>query len=417
MPRSPITRRTFLRAAGVSLALPLLEATAAPAGPPRRLVAVCTGLGLHAPFFFPTRPGADYDSSPYLDFLKDLRADLTICSGLSHPGVDGGHATEVSFLTAAPHPAAVGFRNSVSLDQLLVEKLPRATRFGFLALSTGGSAGLSWTRAGVRIPAESSPSRVYAACFLDGTVEAVRAQVRGLQEGRSILDAVGGQARSLHGSLGVRDRQKLDEYLTAVREVEQRLVQGQEWAKRPKPRVKVPPPRDVADRTDVVKRQRLMFDLVHLALQTDSTRLVTLMLNGTNLVPPIAGVTMDWHNLSHHGKDPEKIDQLKRIEEEEVKLLRDFLGKLKGTSEGGGTLLDRTAVLYGSNLGNASSHDTKNLPVLLAGGGFRHGRHLAFDPAQNTPLCNLFVSLLHRLGVEAKGFGSSTGMLSGLEMA
>ena len=205
--------------------------------------------------------------------------------------------------------------------------------------------------------------------------------------------------------------------LTTVREVEQRLKLAEEWAKQPKPDVAVPPPTDVQNAADFVARTRLMFDLAHLALQTDSTRLVTLTIMGHNSVPPVPGITQDWHNLSHHGKDPEKLAQLKVIELEQMKLLAGFLAKLKSSKEGGADLLAHTAVLYGSNLGNASSHDTKNMPMLLAGGGFKHGQHLAFDEKQNYPLPNLYVSMLQRLGIEAGRFASSTGTMRGLELA
>ncbi len=150
-------------------------------------------------------------------------------------------------------------------------------------------------------------------------------------------------------------------------------------------------------------------------MQTDSTRLITLCLLGTSGVPPIPGVTLGHHDLSHHGQDPTKIEQLKKVELEKMKTLRDFLVKLKETKEEGVNLLDRTMVFFSSNLGDASTHGVKNMPVLLAGGGFKHGQHLAFDPNNPPPLCNLFVSMLQRLGIEADKFGSSTGTLTGLE--
>ena len=160
-----------------------------------------------------------------------------------------------------------------------------------------------------------------------------------------------------------------------------------------------------------------MFDLTHLALETDSTRLVTIMLTGSTNVPPIQGVSLGHHDLSHHGKDPGKLDQLKIVEVETIKAVRDFLGKLKQSREDDSDLLGRTSVFLGSNLGDASSHSVKNLPVLLAGGGFRHGQHLAFDPQNPPPLCNLYVSMLQRLGVETDRFSSSTGTLTGLDLA
>jgi hypothetical protein len=202
-----------------------------------------------------------------------------------------------------------------------------------------------------------------------------------------------------------------------VRELERRLARAEQWSKKPKPRVEVKPPQNITNPADLVGRARLMFDLIHLALQTDSTRLITLLLLGTSLVPPIRGVTLGHHDLSHHGKDPNKIAQLKMVELEKMKTLGAFLIKLKQTKEDGVSLLDRTMIFFSSNLGNASSHSTRNLPVLLAGGGFRHGRHLAFDAKSPPPLSNLYVSMLRRLGLEVDAFGSSTGPLPNLETA
>jgi hypothetical protein len=422
MTRPMLTRRTFLRSTSVALALPLLDAMSAPkllartgsAAAPRRMVAICTSLGIHTPFLYPEKAGRDFATTPYLEVLAEHGDQLTVFSGLSHPEVDGGHSSELSFLTAAPHPGSGGFKNTISLDQYLSERMGSATRFSSLALGTGQSS-LSWTRSGIRVPADTQPSKVFARLFLDGTPEEVRTQVRRLADGQSIMDTVQDQARTIERRLGRRDRAKLDEYFTSVRELEQRLVKGQAWAKTPKPRVNVAPPKDITNHADMVGHVRLMCDLIHLALQTDSTRLVTLAISGLSVVPPIAGVSLDWHNLSHHGKDPSKLEQLAIIEKAELKLLGDLLTKLRATAEGDATLLDRTMVLYGSNLGNSSSHDTRNMPMLLAGGGFKHGQHLAFDPQNHPPLANLFVSMLQRLGLEDQTFASGTGPLAGLE--
>jgi hypothetical protein len=177
------------------------------------------------------------------------------------------------------------------------------------------------------------------------------------------------------------------------------------------------PPRDIQGSADLIGKTKLLFDLAHLALQTDSTRFITICLGSTSAAPPIPGVTLGHHDLSHHGQDPSKLAQLKILETEKLKVLRDLLAKLKQTQEEGVSLLDRTMVFFGSNLGSGSGHSTKNLPILLAGGGFKHGQHLAFDQQNNTPLCNLYVSMLQRLGIEADKFGSSTGALTGLETA
>jgi hypothetical protein len=419
-----LSRRKLLRAAGVSLALPMLEALrprrAAAGGEksqvPRRMVCICTPLGLHAPHFFPQTAGKEYESTPYLDVLKDFRDDTTVISGLSHPEVGSSHDSIYSFLTAAPHPEQrAGFKNSISLDQFAADHLGGQTRFASLPLSCEGFS-LSWTRSGAIVPSDSFPSSVFARLFLEGRPDEVEAQARKLRDGRSILDAVGDQAKRMQAGLGVDDREKLDEYFTSVRELEQRLAIGEQWSKKPKPKVDAKPPQNIANGADVVGKARLMFDLIHLAIQTDSTRLITLLLLGTSLVPPVPGVSLGHHDLSHHGQDPSKIEQLKAVEIEKLKTFRDFLAKLKETKEEGECLLDRTSVFFSSNLGNASNHATKNLPVILAGGGFQHGQHLAFDPAKPPPLSNLYVSMLQRLGIEADRFGSSTGTLTGLAL-
>lgn len=417
-----LQRRRFLQAAGVSLALPCLDVfsvsrAADAAGPRRRMVCICTPLGLYAPNYFPEKAGKDYEPTPYLELLKDYREDFTVISGLAHPGMSSGfaHQATASFLTGVPGAGRPGFRNSISVDQLAAEHIGDQTRFPSLTLS-GEGLGLSWTRTGAIVPADNSPSKVFARLFLDGRPDEVRGQVRRLEDGRSILDDVLSQADSLRTDLGSEDRDKLDEYLTSVRELEKRLVKEEAWCKTPKPKVDVPPPQDIPNASDLIGRTKLMFDLTHLALQTDSTRLITIMLAGSTSAPPIAGVSLGHHDLSHHGKDPGKLEQLKIVELETIKTVRDLLAKLKGTKEDDGSLLDHTTVFLGSNLGDASSHSVKNLPVLLAGGGFRHGEHLAFDAQNPPPLCNLYVSMLQRLGLETDQFGSSTGTLTGLRM-
>jgi BMFP domain-containing protein YqiC len=410
----------FLRAAGVSLALPMLEAHAAEAKaakPPRRMVCINTPLGLHPAAFFPEKAGKDYALSPYLEVVKEFRDDFTVISGLSHPDVGPSHDSNYSFLTGAPHPEQrAGFKNTVSLDQFAADFLHGQTRYSSLPLSCEGF-GLAWTKSGAPVPTESWPSSVFAKLFIEGRPDEIETQKRRLQDGQSILDTVREQVNDTRSTVGARDREKLDEYFNSVRELEQRLAQNEAWAKKPKPKVDAKQPQNVVNSTDLIAKTRVWFDLIHLALQTDSTRLVTLQLLGTSGVPPIPGVSLGHHDLSHHGKDPTKIDQLKKLETEKMKTLRDFLKKLKETKEEGSTLLDRTTVFFSSNLADASTHGVKNMPVLLAGGGFKHGSHLAFDPKKNPPLCNLFVSMLQRLGLEVDKFGSSTGTLTGLEMA
>ncbi len=419
--KTHLSRRAFLRGTGAAIALPWLEAmvpafatraqAAAAGAAPKRFVAMCATLGFHTPFLFPKELGTGYTPTPYLEPLKELRDDFSVISGLAHTEQSGanGHTSEMTWLTSAKHPGLAGFKNSISIDQFIAEQIGAQTRFPSLVLGTG-SESMSWSASGVPLPAEPSPSRAFQQLFVDGSKAEVEAQMRGLKRGRSILDTVTGQAKKLHRDLGPHDREKLDEYLSAVRDLEGRLVQNEAWAQRPKPKVDAKPPTDIQSRTDAIGKMKLMQDLIVLALQTDSTRTITLRLSGMNAVPEIEGVHQDWHNLSHHGQDPAKIEELKIIEVAEFRALAEFLAKLKGVQENGAPLLNNTAVLFGSNLGNASAHDTKNLPLLLAGGGFKHGRHVAVDP-QKQVFSNLFVTLAQRMGVETAKFGFSTGTL------
>ena len=423
------SRRTFLRASGVALALPLLEAMrpafsrAAAAPPPRRMLGVCNNLGLLPDQFFPTAAGRDYPLSPYLQVLAEHRRDFTVFSGVSHPNVDGGHPADNCFLTAAPHPGNGGFRNSISLDQFVAQQLGNVTRFPTLTLGVNvsqGSKSLSWTEGGVLIPCMDKPSEVFKKLFLQGTPGEVDAQVRKLEVGRSIMDAVADETRSLERDLGARDRERLDQYFTGVRDLEKRLEASKEWERKPKPVVKAAPPTDPTDPREYMDKARLMYDMARLAFETDSSRAVTLMLDSANspvLDIPGAEITDGYHSLSHHGKNAAKLTQLEAIDHEHMKLLGQLFTALKAAHEGSDTLLDRTMVLYGSNLGNANTHVTTNLPVLFAGGGFKHGQHLVFDTERNYPLPNLFVSMLQRMGIAADRFASSTGTMRGLDFA
>lgn len=416
-----LSRRTVLRGLGVSLALPVLEAmlpsrlsaAAASSAAPRRLVAINMPLGFLSENFFPKATGRDYELSPYLKIAEALRNDFTVFSGTSHPDVDGGHSAELAFLTAAPRPGARTFKNTISLDQYAAQKIGDQTRFASL---TVGNHSLSWSANGVPVPVEEAPSKVFARLFLQGSKEEIAAQERDLNDGRSIMDAVLEDAKSMERKVSSADRDKLGQFFTAVRETEQRLAKAGVWSRTPKPQVAEKSPGSV-DFADVGGTLRAHFEVIRLALQTDSTRIVALGGSAGGLVPPLPGVSMGYHGLSHHGKNPEMMKQLEIVDRSILKAWVDFLVSLKESKEGGGSLLDNTQVLLGSNLGNASGHLTTNLPVVLAGGGYRHGQHLAFDAANNFPLPNLFVSMLQRLGIETDRFASSTGTMRGLEAA
>lgn len=424
--RPAVSRRRFLQGAGVALSLPFLEimqtrsarAAGAASATPRRMLGICNNLGLRPDLFFPSGEGRDYVASPYLKLLEAHREAFTVISGVSHPNVDGGHPADISFLTAAPHPASSSFRNTISLDQYIAERIGTLTRFPSLTLAVNGSArSLSWTGAGVAIPPEERASEVFNQLFLQGTPEQVEAQIHKLDTGRSILDSVADQAKTLQRDVGARDRSRLDQYFTSVRDLEHRLQESREWERKPKPVVSAAAPADIGSPAQYMDKLKAMYDLARLAFETDSTRAITLMLNsvGTPVVTlPDATITDSYHNLSHHGKAEEKLAQLKVLDEWHMKLLNDLFTGLKAVKEGDETLLDRSMILYGSNLGDANAHSTINLPTLFAGGGFKHGQHLAFDRTQNYPLPNLFVSMLQRMGLEEDKFASSTGTMRGL---
>lgn len=407
-----LSRRTALRASGVTIALPLLDAMCPAFGAeqpaaPRRMVCIETNMGILPGYFFPENSGPDYTPGPYLQKLADHRDQLTVFSGVSLPGVTGGHAAERCFLTGTPHPERGGFRNGVSLDQFGAEHVGNETRFPSLVLAiTNENSTLSFTRSGAPIPADKSPRLLFEKLFVQGRAEEVEARVEELRQGRSTLDFVAQQSKRLNRGLSAIDQQRMDQYQTSVRELERRLHSAQEWEYRPKPQVASKAPEENMDPQQFVERSGMMFDVMKLAMETDSTRIISLMIDTTVI-----------HNITHHGNRPEVLSELKGHEERQFEALNRFLTALRATVEQSSSLLDRTMVLYGTCMGSANSHANDNLPVLLAGGGFKHGQHLAFDQANNYPLSNLYVSMLQRLGLEVGTFSSGTGTMRGLEFS
>jgi len=418
-PRSTLNRRTVLRGSGVAMALPWLTAMqrvgASENQPaPRRFVSISIGLGLLGENLVPAQAGDGYKPSRYLKQLGEIRDRLTVVSGSSHPGVSNGHRAEASILTATPIGNSGGAKNTISVDQMLAKHLGDATRFPSLVLSTSGSQSPSYTDTGAMISAESSPADLFAKLFVNDSPKESMRQAQRIRKGRSIMDIVGEDARRLERELGAADRARLDNFFTSVRELEQRMAANERWAKLPKPSVDAKPPVR-PDRNDLVGCQAMMLSVMKLALETDSTRFITLNLPGGNSRLPIEGVEEGYHTLSHHGRDTDKLSQLALIEEEIIGAYGDFLTAMGQVAEADGTLLDHTSVLMTSNLGNASNHDNRNLPVLLGGGGFRHGQHLAFDRDNNYPLANLFVSVLQQTGLPIGEFSSGKSTMNGLE--
>jgi hypothetical protein len=388
------------------------------------MLIIANNLGVLPKYFFPQTAGKDYDLSPYLTELAEVRNDFTVFSGLSHPGVTGGHSADNCLLTAARGAFKGGFRNTISFDQFVAEKLGQTTRFPTMNLGVNidkGNRSLSWTRDGVLLPAEDSAPKLYERMFVQGDEEAVAQQVHRLERRGSILDALLDETRRFSRQLGTDDKARLDQYVTSVREVEERLQTARSWETKPKPVPTQPPPPDIQDKRQFFAKFDLMLSMARLALESDSTRIVTLMADA--FVTPALKLsenvnsTDSYHGLSHHGQAENKVRQLQEIDHLQMALLKKTISGLAGTKENGERLLDRTMVLYGSSMGDANIHDNTNLPILLAGGGFRHGQHIAFKRDNNTPLCNLFVSMMQRMGTEVENFASSTGRLTLLEVA
>jgi hypothetical protein len=421
-----IGRRSFLKAAGVSIALPALESLAGRAfaaeskRPPVRMVCVGNEFGMYPGAFWPGQTGADYELTTLLAPLGPHRRDLTLFSHLDH-GAKGGHFAVHTFLTGVKAAEAKAMPDGgISLDQRAAEFVGSQTRFPSLTIGSEdglhGGCQMSWTRSGTRVPPVTGPRELFRLLFVDddGTAKQQKSDRIALQG--SILDAVLGDAKSLGRKLNKPDGQKLDEYLASVRDVESKLRLDQHWQNIPKPKVDLKEPENQGLTRDLPA----IYDLLALALQTDSTRVATLEIGGSFAASDL-GIRDGYHNLSHHGQVQSKIDLLVQIELYQMQQFSRFLDKLKSIREpaSDGTLLDSTMVLLGSGMGNANSHINTDLPIILVGGGFQHGEHKAYpdEARRRVPLCNLFVSLLQRFGVETDRFSMSSGTLTGLELA
>ncbi|MDA7922939.1 DUF1552 domain-containing protein, partial [bacterium] len=327
------------------------------------------------------------------------------------------HRADKTFLTGAPHPGRASFRNSISLDQVMANDVGHETRFRSLSLGINDARSLSYTQAGVEIPTIQNAAELYKKMFLQGDRKAMEEQLVRLRRKGSILDVVMGQSSDLSKRVSASDRERIDQYQTAVRSLEQRLTEAQAWETLPKPKVDEAMPEYPDDKKQFFEMVRMMNEMSRLAFQTDSTRVITLFLGGVRT----PGVKLEngraiggYHNLSHHGKDELKLKQLEEIETVQMELFGELLRDLQEVEETDGSLLDNTMVLYGCHMGDANIHNNNNLPVILAGGGFNHGQHLAFNEHNNAPMCDIFVSMLQKMGIETDRFGSSKGTLTGL---
>ena len=416
----------------MSLALPLLESLGgrlfaqnaaiaslpgkmAGADRPQRMVCIGNLLGFVPQSFFPTKTGADYDLPVSIEALKPCQKDFTLFSGLDH-GVKGGHFAMSSFLSGVRTADAKGMpEGNITLDQRAAETLGGATRFPTLALGSEsgihGGCLMSWTRSGTRVPPIATPRELFRKLFVSEGAADIAASLDRFDMKGSILDAVQGDAKSLQRHLGQRDKEKLDEYFTSVRDVEKQIELRRKWAHVPKPDPTIDEPRN----RDFVSDLPVMYDLIALALQTDSTRIATLEIGG-DFEAAAFDLKSGYHALSHHGMREEAIQGLIKMERYQVEQFARFLAKLKSIEDGAGTLLDHSMVLFGSGMGNANAHTNSNLPIIIAGGGFKHGEHKAYPEKGlgRQPLCNLYLSMLQRFGAEVEKFGTSSGTLTGL---
>ena len=420
-PAATIGRRAFLRgglkAGGVALALPWLESLSLAAEQaPQRLVTICATLGLYADSWFPKGTGKAYQASDYLELIDRHRDRYTLFSGLAHANQSGrqAHNSEITWLTSAEHPGLDGFQNTISLDQAAASHVGYVTRFPSIVMGTVSPQSQSYTTGGVMVPAAISPASLFAKLFLQGEAQAVAREKQRLADGGSILDRLRRDAKAMQDSVSAADAAKLDAYFEAVRTAERELVEVRAWLDRPKPTVSASQPDDVDDPADLIGRIERMLDLIPLILATDSSRSISLMIQDHGVVPQVEGVNGEHHGLSHHGQDPAKIAQLKLVEVEIVKRFGKLLDALGERPDGGASLLDSTTVLFGSNLGNANSHSSTHLPILVAGGPFAHGSHYDHTGADGSdaPLSNLFLTLLQAFGVPTDSFGHSTSALS-----
>ncbi|MEQ8837430.1 MAG: DUF1552 domain-containing protein [Lacipirellulaceae bacterium] len=417
-----LNRRQCLAAVGASLSLPCLEslgtaskvfaakgATLGPAIAAPRLVCMGVSLSMYPGEWNPKETGRNYNAPRLIKPLEELRNDFTLISNADHPGVNGGHKGTPAFLSGVYQPERVGqsviIRNQITIDQVVAKSVGSDTRFQSLqfgAAEAGPADAMSWNDKGIALQAMADPLDIFRKLFVNDPHP--KKTARSMQAGRSILDLVNEDAKLLSGKLSNSDRQQMDQYMTSVRDVEQGIGRQLEWLNTPKPRV----PKLTERATSYHENLDLVLDLTALALQTDSTRVVTVNIPGGGMPIRANGRRIgNYHGQSHHGKDPKVVEELIAIETLHTKSLARFLKKLKSIPAGDGTLLDETQVLFGSGLGNGSSHSNRDLPVLLAGGGLKHGQHIRLQ--EGTPLTNLFVTMLQQSGLEIESFAGSNG--------
>ena len=376
----------------------------------RRFVAIGNLLGFQVKQLFPTTTGADYEKTTLLEPLWENRSKMTVFRGFDH-GVKGGHFAVHSFLSGVLNSEAQNRPDgNVTIDQYLADEIGFETRFPSLTVGSEsgihGGCQIAWTKSGVRVPPVTGPAQLFEKLFVSDSTERQARRVQENQVQASILDSVLEEANRLTKRVNKEDKDKLNEYLASVRDVEKRLELRQRWTSLPKPDAPFAKP---ANR-NAVEDLPLLYEMIALALQTDSTRVATLEIGG-DFLPQNLGIDKSHHGLSHHGNDPEAIASLITLEKYQIEHFSKFVTRLASMNDGERTLLESTAVLFGSGMGDANSHKNSDLPIILAGGGYKHGefRQVPHEGLNKVPLCNLFVDIAQRMGVETAAFGSSTG--------
>jgi len=408
--RGSLSRRHFLRGAGACLALPFLESLSRADTPPatRRFVCVANPFGMIADAFFPTETGLDAALPANLAGFEKLRGKFTVFSNLDH-GIGGGHSGTHAFLSGVRVQEASAMPNgNVTLDQFLGVANAGRTRFPVLNTSAGsdngGSCELSWTNSGVLVPPMQNVSGVFRKLFVEDSADKAATKSARYDRQGSILDAVQAQAEAMNRRLSKRDQTKMDQYLTSVREVEATIQQEKQWIPRPLPKVDFTEPKD----GPVTQQLPILFDLVALALETDSTHVATIEIPGGFDAKGVGLEPKGYHAYSHHGKDPTLMAGQRAIEKYQLDHLARFIQKLEDRG-----LLNSTQVLFGSGMGDGSAHHNSNLPVLLAGGTHRHITHAVMpsEKGKRVRLCNLYLAMARQFGVDTERFGQSTGTL------
>ena len=382
---------------------------------PRRLVCIGNSFGFHASHFFPKDAGLIHSAPKALLPIQRHLDRLTVFSHLDH-GVKGGHYAVHSFLSGVKQSQSASMpAGNLTLDQRAAEAIGSQTRFPSLVIGSEnglhGGCQMSWTRTGVRVPPIEGPRDLFRKLFIADETKNQKNLLDQFHLRQSILDSNLEGARDLGKRLNDRDRDKLDEYFTSVRDVETKIQQRRKWHSVPKPKPSIEEP----ENGNLVEDIPLLYQLIGLALETDSTRIASFEMAGTQFNTGLLGLGNGYHAYSHHGKKQENIDALLSLETYQMECFAKFLDQLKASkSPSGSSLLDETTILFGSGMGNGNAHTNYDLPILMAGRGYQTGSHYSMPVPKNkrVPLSNLYLSILNQLGVEDDSFAHSTGTLT-----